>query len=142
MDDDIESQDAAGSSWGRKFAWIGGALVVVLIVAYFTISSSAFIKGVILPRVSKSLNADVTVGDVSLSPFSQLTIDHLKVQPPNAEPLLTADQVRVRYRLLSILRGNYIVDELSLTAPTIQLITAPDGTSNLDPLSKGQQSKG
>lgn len=127
-----------GSGPLRKFLKAVAGLLVLLVIAYFVISSSAFFKGIILPRVGKSLNAEITAEDASLSPFSQVTFQNLKVQPVDAasrtEPLLTAEQVKVRYSLLSILRGNYVVKEVSLVSPTIQLVKGPDGRSNLDPL--------
>src|SRR5690349_13613673 len=118
------------SSWGRKLAIILGVVLALLVLAYFVISSSGFLKGVILPRVAKALKAEITVADASLSPFSQLTLDKLKVQTTGAEPLLTAEQVRVRYSLFSILGGHYVVNELTLTSPTIQIVKEPNGTSN------------
>ena len=125
------------SSALRKLS-IGLAAVLLLLVAlYFVISSSAFVKGVILPRVSKSLNAQISAGDASLSPFSQLVLNQVKVQTTGTEPLLTAETIRVRYGLFSILRGKYEVNELTLLSPTIQLVTEPTGVSNLDPLTQG-----
>ena len=109
-------------------------MVVLLIAGYFVVTSSAFFKGVILPRVGKALNAEVTVAEASISPFSQVVLRHLQVKTTGAEPLLKADEVRMRYRLLSILRGNLVVDEVTLTSPVIQIVQAADGTSNLDPL--------
>jgi len=120
--------------WGRRLAIAGGAVVVLLIVGYFVVTSSAFFKGVILPRVGKALNAEVTVAEASISPFSQVTLRQLQVKTIGTEPLLKADEVRLRYRLMSILRGNLVVDEVTVVSPVIQIVQAADGTSNLDPL--------
>src|SRR6478609_197155 len=114
--------DRPRSSWGRKLGWLFAVIIVLLVVLYFVISSSAFLKAVVLPRVAKAANADVTVADISLSPFSQITLDKLTVTPPGAEPILTADQVRVRYSLSSILSGNYVVHEISLVRPVVQIV--------------------
>lgn len=113
----------------------------MLVVVYFVATSSAFLKGVILPRVSKAMNAQVTVGDASISPFSQVILRDLKVQPKGAEPLLTAAEVRLRYSLMDIIKGNIHVDEVALASPTVTLIQNPDGSSNLDPLLKAQKEK-
>src|SRR5512140_1974266 len=108
-DDNPSDEPRTGAGLMRKLGIGLVALLLLMVVLYFVVSSAAFVKGFVLPRVAKSLNADITVGDVALSPFSQLTVDKLKVQPKGAEPLLTAEQLRVRYSLLSILRGNYVV---------------------------------
>ena len=54
----------------------------------------------------------VTVSDASISPFSQVVLHNLKVQPTGAEPLVTAAEVRLRYSLMDIIRGNIHVDEV------------------------------
>lgn len=128
-------------SWLRAIAWIAGVLIVLLVVVYFVATSSAFFKGVILPRVSAALNANVTVSDASISPFKQVVLRNLKVQTTGAEPLVTAPEARLHYSLMDIIGGNIHVDELTLASPTITIITNPDGTSNLDPLVKAQQQK-
>ena len=83
-------------------------------VAYFVATSSAFFKGVILPRASKALNATITVSDASVSPFRQVVLHNLKVQTAGSEPLVTAPEVRLRYSLMDILGGNIHVDEATL----------------------------
>jgi uncharacterized protein involved in outer membrane biogenesis len=125
-------------SWLRTISLILGVLVVLMIVVYFVATSSAFFKGVILPRVSKSLNAQVTVADASISPFSQVVLHDLKVQTTGPDPLVTAPEVRLRYSLMDIIGGHINVDEVTLTTPTIVLVQNPDGTSNLDPILKSQ----
>jgi uncharacterized protein involved in outer membrane biogenesis len=122
--------------WLRKLAYVASALVVLLVVAWFVVTSSGFFKGVILPRVGKALNAEVTVADASVSPLSRVVLHDLKVTPKGAEPLLTAGEVRARYSLLAILRGNILVDEVAVVNSTITLVENADGTSNLDPLLK------
>ncbi|MDB6064569.1 MAG: hypothetical protein JWR26_777 [Pedosphaera sp.] len=127
--------------WLRILAWLLVALIILVVVLYFVATSSAFFKGVILPKVSKSLNATVTVSDATISPFSQVVLHDVKVQTTGPEPLLTATEVRLAYHLGDILRGNYHVDEVLVDSPRVQLITNPDGTSNLDPILKSAQQK-
>jgi uncharacterized protein involved in outer membrane biogenesis len=128
--------------WLRKLVWIAGALVVLLVVAWFVVTSGAFVKAVVLPKVGAAMNAEVTAADVSLSPFSQVVLRDLKVVPKGADPLLTASEVRARYSLMAILRGNIAVEEVAVTAPVITLVQNADGTSNLDPILKSQKPAG
>ena len=125
-------------SWLRRTlliaAWVAGVLAVVMVVAYFVVSSSAFIKGVILPRVSAAIHADVTVTDISVHPFSKITVHGLKVQAKGQEPVISASEVSASYSLWSILGGNLRVDEVALVSPTVALVENPDGSSNLDAL--------
>ena len=132
---------------GKRRRWLkilGGLfalLVVLLVVAYFVGTSSGFLKGFILPRVSSAANATITVEDASISPFSQVILHNLKVQTTGTEPLVTATEVRLRYSLLDILGGKINVEEATLVSPVINLIVNADGTSNLDPLLKSFREK-
>ncbi|MDB6021937.1 MAG: hypothetical protein JWQ04_1794, partial [Pedosphaera sp.] len=134
MADTIAASGRRG--WPRIVGWILLALALLLIILYFVVSSTAFFKGVILPRVSKSLNARVTVADASIHPFSRVMLRHLKVQTTGPDPLFAAEEVRVAYSLGDILRGNYHVREMTAVSPVIEIVTNPDGTSNLDPITK------
>ncbi|PYJ85393.1 MAG: hypothetical protein DME22_09315, partial [Verrucomicrobia bacterium] len=128
------SRPAKRRSWKRKLAPFCVGLLLLLVALYFVATSAPFFKAAILPRVGKALNAEVTVGDASLSPFSQVVLRQLKIKTTGAEPLLQADEVRLRYSLWSIVGGNIKVDEVTLDSPTIQIVQNADGTSNLDPL--------
>src|ERR1035441_8603129 len=89
--------------WLRAVAWVFGLLIVLLVVVYFVATSGAFFKGVILPRVSKTMGAEVTVSEASISPFKQVVLHNLKVQTTGAEPLVTVPEVRLRYSLMDII---------------------------------------
>jgi uncharacterized protein involved in outer membrane biogenesis len=115
-------------------------LVILTGVAYLVVTSSGFIKRVILPRVSAAIHADITVTDISVHPFSKITVRGLKVQAKGQEPVITAPEVRASYSLWSILRGNLRISEIALVSPTVNLIENPDGSSNWDAL-KGTEKK-
>lgn len=123
-------------SVGRILVFIAGALLVLVVALYFVATSGAFFKGVILPRVGAALNADVTVTDAAISPFSRVSLRELKVQPRGGDPVFTASEVRARYSLWSILGGKIVVTEAVIESPVISVIQNADGTSNLDALLK------
>ena len=123
-----------GSSWWRKLSWVLGALAALLLLVYFTATSSAFVKSFILPRIGPAIGADLAAEQVSLSPFSQLVLQKVQVRTTGTEPLVTADEAKVRYDLFAILRGDIDVHEVTLTAPQVHIAIEADGKSNLDPL--------
>jgi len=127
--------------WLRRLLWIGAGLFVLLIAAYFVVTSAAFFKGVVLPKAGQALNARITVDDASIKPFSQVVLRNLKVQTTGAEPLLTVKEVRARYGLREILGGNIQVEEVSISSPLVQIIENADGTSNLDPILKEKKTE-
>jgi uncharacterized protein involved in outer membrane biogenesis len=123
-------------NWGRKLLWAFGGFVVLLLVLYFVGTSQVFLQRVILPQVSKAIKADVTVGTASISPFRQVSLRELKVHPRGSDPLMDVKEVRLRYNLLSIIRGKIEVEEIAVESPVITVVENADGTSNLDELLK------
>ena len=122
--------------WLRKLGIIFAVLAVLIVVAWFVVTSGAFFKGVILPRVAKAMNVELTVEDAAISPFSQVTLRGLTVRTTGTEPLVTAQEVRARYSLKAILGGNILVEEVALLSPKVTIINGPGKESNLDPLTK------
>jgi hypothetical protein len=122
--------------WWRVLLCIVGIIVVLLVVAYFVATSSSFLQHQILPRVSASLGANVTVSSAEIHPFSGVVLHDLKVQSTNQPALLTAPEASVSYSLMDIIGGKIHVDDLTITSPTIQVVQNADGSSNLDPLTK------
>ena len=126
----------------RWLRWVGiifGILVLLLVVGYFVGTSEWALKSVILPKVNTAMNANVTVDGASISPFSAVTLQGVKVETKGPEPLVTAKEVRLRYSLMDIIKGNINVSEATLESPVVNLITFADGTSNLDPITKGKE---
>ncbi|MFN0067243.1 MAG: AsmA family protein [Limisphaerales bacterium] len=120
----------------KKILLALGVVLVLLVAGWFVITSGAFVKSFVLPRVGAALGAEVKAGDVAFSPFSKLELRQLTVTPPGAEPLLTADLVRVRYQLFAILGGRLAVDEILVESPKVSVTQNADGTTSLDALLK------
>jgi uncharacterized protein involved in outer membrane biogenesis len=126
---------------GKFIGILAGIILASMVLGYFVVTSTAFLRGIVLPRVSKSMRAKITVADSTLKPFSQVYLKGLKVETTGSEPLLTAEEVRVRYSLVDFLKGNINIHEITLQSPTIQIVQQPDGTSNLDPILEGKDEK-
>jgi len=121
--------------------WVAVLLVVLTLMVYLVVTSSGFIKRHVLPRLSRRLQADVTVADISVHPFSRILVHGLKVQVKGQEPLLTASEVRASYSLWSLLRGNLRASEVTLVSPTVALVENPDGSRNTDALVQALRGK-
>ena len=128
------------ASTARRALWLFVVLSVLLLVAYFTVTSSAFLKRFVLPRLGTSLHAELTADSIRLSPFTKLELTGFKLTPQGEETLLTGGRLRARYSLIAFLQGRTEVDELLLDAAIIPRVEKPDGSSNLRPLlSAGDQ---
>ena len=76
--------------WLRRVAFGVAGFLLLLVVLFFVATSGAFFKGVILPRVSAQLNAQVTVSDASISPFSRVV---LREKAPVLTSIVVIDSV-------------------------------------------------
>ena len=120
--------------WPRILAWLVVLFLLLVVAAYFVVTSAAFLKGVVLPRLGDAIHANVSVSSIVFSPSRQIVLRDLKVQAKGQPPVLTVPELKVRYHLWDILRGKVHVDEIALVSPTVELVENPDGSSNLDPL--------
>ncbi len=129
------------SGWLRKLGLAAAALLVLMVVGYFVVTSAMFHKGVVLPRVAKAIGAELTVEDTEISPFSRVVLHGVKLQMPGGEPIFTAQEIRARYDLMAIIRGNITVEEAAVSGATINVVQHPDGTFNFTPIVKATESK-
>src|SRR5437867_13255475 len=52
----LKSNPAKRGGWLRKLLLIGGLFLVLLVMAFFVVTSGAFVKAVILPKVGAALD--------------------------------------------------------------------------------------
>jgi hypothetical protein len=119
---------------GRKLLLGLAILVLLLVLGGFIATTSPFLKAVVLPRVSAALGAEISVGSIRLSPWSQLLMKDVTLRTAGAEPLLQVKEARVKYRLPELLGGSIRIREIDVVEPKFTSIQNADGTSNLDPM--------
>ncbi|MGV3754999.1 MAG: hypothetical protein ACO1QS_06430 [Verrucomicrobiota bacterium] len=136
------STTAAPSESRRPKKWVivVAVLLGLLLFSYFFLTSTYFIKSFVLPKASKTINAQITVDDISVSPFSSASLKGLKITT-TGEPLISAEAAHVRYSLMDILRGTMSVSELKVQSPKVVFVQNADGTTNFDPIMKALAEK-
>jgi uncharacterized protein involved in outer membrane biogenesis len=132
-------RSSAPLSRGQKLALLGALLLLVLIALWFVITSPPFIKSFVLPRASRALGAEITLNEVSVSPFRKLEVSGLKIQAPGKEPLLQIERLRARYSLIGLLSRKLTVEEITVESPLIQILQSADGQHNLGGLAPAGQ---
>ena len=128
--------------WLRWCLWSGLSLLALAILGYNLATSSFFLVHFILPKLSDTAGASVTVSGAEVHPFSQLTLKDLSIQASNQTPALTAKEVRLQYSLMDIIRGNIHVAEVSIVGANLQIVQDAKGANNLDPIFKAFNGKG
>ncbi len=120
--------------WGRWLSLLLGLLVVGVLGLYLLVSSSWFVKQMVVPRLSSSFNSSISVSSVSFQPFSGISLNGFRLNPKDEEWLINANEVSLRYDFRAAMGGSIRIRELSFKKPEINLIQQEDGTSNLDPI--------
>lgn len=133
MADSVLNVPSRGKNSKRVILALVG-LLILLGLLYVTASSSWFVKGVVLPRVSEAIHATVTAEEIALSPFSSLTVRGLRVTTEGELPLALVQEAHVRYSLWDILRGTFTVDELSVNGAAVNILPLGSGRDSLSPI--------
>ena len=114
--------------WLKVLLYMFGAFIILLAIAYFYISSAAFIRGQVFTRVQDTLNQPIEAQDISFSPFSSFEFKDFKL---GDDPFIKAGRVKVAYELMPMLSKNINVSELSVEDAEINVIVNRDGKLNI-----------
>ena len=140
-------------SWKNKLGWIAiftlGLIVLVVVAGFFILRSSAF-HNYVLAKIEQTAG-EATGGQVQIQNFdwhlSTLSADVYGItihgtEPRSTQPLVQADQLTVRLKIVSLLRKKVDLREIVLRHPVVNLRVKKDGTTNLPtpPKSKSDNS--
>lgn len=89
------------------------AVVVILLGAFFYISTGFFVQTHVLPRAAAILGTEVVADDVSFWAPSGIEFKNLRVGP-KADPLFRAATIRVHYQTSQLCRGRLVVDDVTV----------------------------
>ncbi len=103
------------------------SLLILAVVAFWLITSSGFITGVILPSVSSSIDLRISAGEVELSLFdSHLTAKNLVIGS-DKNPLVRAEKLDGSFSLGELLSGRLSFRDVLLDKAVITIAKGADG---------------
>ena len=129
-------------TWKRKLGWIAISLVafvVVLVIAGYVVFRTQRFHDYVLAKLQQQAS-EATGGQVRIQNFalrlSSLTADAYGItirgsEPKSRPPLVQADQLMVRLKIVSLLRKKVDLNEIILRHPVVNLLVNKDGTTNL-----------
>src|SRR5258708_38030357 len=129
-------------TWKRKLGWIGIFLTVLIVVlgfaGYLVLRSPRFhsyILAKIQQQASEATGAQVRIQNFALH-LSTLGAEAYGIsirgsEPKSALPLVQADQLTVRLKIVSLLHKKVDLSEIVLRHPVANLLVRRDGTTNL-----------
>jgi AsmA protein len=129
----------------RLLKWLGiAAAGILLVVVLAAMALPALVnleryRTLLASRAGKALGREVTLGALRVSLWRGIGAEAQGIQIAQApgfgaEPLLTADALRVNVRLLPLLRGQVKVSTAVLEQPRIRLARDRDGRWSIDDL--------
>ena len=124
-------------------------LIALIIGGFFFLRSSYLLNQtrlVLETQLEKQLKHPVTIGHISGNMLTGLNIEQFEISDSFAEnpALISLDEIAVKYRLWSLLRGKFLITRLDLKAPQVNARIDSDGNLNLAKLipKEGTESSG
>ena len=119
-------------SWEKKLGWIVisviGLIVIVVVAGFFALRSTAF-HNYVLAKIEQTAS-QATGGQVQIQNFalhlSTLSADAYGItihgtEPKSGPPLVQADQLMVRLKIVSLLHKKVDLNEIILRHPVVNL---------------------
>jgi len=138
-------------AWKTKLGWIAisfVAFVVVLMIAGYVVFRTqrfhVYVLAKLQQQASQATGAQVQIQNFALH-LSSLTADAHGItirgsEPKSRPPLIQADQLMVRLKIVSLLRKKVDLNEIILRHPVVNFLVAKDGTTNLPTAPKSSSS--
>jgi len=138
-------------AWKTKLGWIAisfVAFVVILMIAGYVVFRTQRFHDYVLAKLQQQAS-EATGGQVRIQNFalrlSSLTADAYGItirgsEPKSRPPLIQADQLMARLKIVSLLRKKVDLNEIILRHPVVNLLVSKDGTTNLPTAPKSSSS--
>jgi len=123
-------QTVAGIYKNKVVIILAALVILYTLIGFFLLP---FLIERYLPgMLGKSLNCEVSLEQVKINPFTMtLEAREFEMKEPSGRPVAGLQRLYVNFQLSSLFRWALTFDELSLDAPTINIIIESDGKVNL-----------
>lgn len=126
---------------------VGAALVLALLLLAGAVALWIFlprerIKNTLIEQLSKKLNQDVMIADVTVGffPDAELVVEGVHVaDSQTSQRIISAQEIRVETDLVKLVKGEYSLECIVVNAPVIHLIRDKDGKWNAQKLVSGME---
>jgi hypothetical protein len=138
----LEEEGLPKPRWKRRLAWTVGCLIALLLLGWWWVSSEMFLRGVVLDKIEKTLNAEITYESAEWSPRRSVVLRGVRVRAVGQKPCLEARELRAAYHWRDLWAGKMQINEISLVEPVLTVAMDAEGNTNLDPLFNRKKSGG
>ena len=102
-------------------AWFLGSALVIVIAAYFFLTSSFFLTGILLPYVSRAAGCEIRAREINLSLLgSKIEVAQLRIGPEK-KLFASAETVKAAFSISSIMNGNIKLEDIVVDNVAVNL---------------------
>ncbi|NDV47198.1 hypothetical protein D0T49_09090 [Paludibacter sp. 221] len=113
------------------------ALIIIVLIAIQTPFVKSKIVNIAENQVNKILNAELKVGQLKGNFFTNLSLDDVVLTSEGkSDTIAYISAIGLRYRLLPLLSGKIIVEDITIEEPFVFVEQMPDSTWNLQHITK------
>lgn len=117
---------------------LGGTLVFVLVTLSILVKvmvTPEKVRETLLPMAEEALQRKVEIGKIDIGIFSGVSLSDLRVLKRGAnDDFIFVQSMALDYKLLALLKGEVVIDQLLLEQPKIVVIRQADGRYNFSDL--------
>ncbi len=117
-------------------------LVIGLVVLAKIVITPERVKQTVLPLAEDALQRKVELGDISVSLFTGIELNDLKVYEKDGKDVFVGTKlVRLKYQLLPLLAMKVVIDEVRVESPRIRVVRMSNGQFSFDDIVGGTDKK-
>ncbi|MFA5700469.1 MAG: AsmA family protein [Desulfuromonas sp.] len=99
------------------------------VIALYFLATPDKIRAALIPVIEEQLNCEVEFAHLEVNLFSGVKLTHLSLAAAGeTDPWFQVDKATLRYRILPLLRGRIVIDEVRLDTPRIVVLRNADGS--------------
>ena len=119
------------------------ALIVVVTVLIKVVVTPEKVRGNLLPLAENYLHRKVDVGDIQIGFFSGVSLTDFRVQnKQGTDDFISVKSLQLDYKLLPLLKGKLVIDQVLLENPQIRVVREPNGRFNFSDLQTKKEKTG
>ena len=111
-------------------------LLAFVLIAIQTVPVKRQITRIAVNQVNNLLTAELSVGELTGNFFTNLGLTEVALVLPEQDTIAIIPEIRLRYKLLPLIKGQIVVDSLIIESPFVSLAELPDSTWNVMHIAK------
>src|SRR5205085_10500792 len=113
------------------------ALLILLVIFLPQIAGMAFVRNIVVGRVSDNLNGKLAIADWHLGWTGGVVVQGVKIYDDRGTEILNIPRMSTQLSLINAIKGNYDLGDTKVEGPAEFFITVDkDGKTNLDRIAK------